>query len=364
MNSIAEIWGRIQGVLFPHLEEAFAGPLTEKQRQLVAVLEVVRIEEHVPPASFQVWGRKRKDRRAIARAFVVKAVYNQATTELLLELLRTDKRLRQICGWQWRTELPSASTFSRAFAHFAGSGLLDQVHEALVRQHVGERLVGHVSRDSTDIVAREKPVRKVSKGQPPKRPRGRPKKGESRPPQEPTRLQQQAQQSAAQALAELPRACDVGTKVDPHGRKQSWIGYKLHLDVNDAGLPLLAVTTSASLHDSQAAIPMAKLTAQRVTALYELMDSAYDAELIHQTCRDLGQVPLIAQNRRRGTKVPWDPAQERRYQERTAVERAIGRLKEEFGGSQVRVRGDVKVHCHLMFGLLALFADQLLKLVT
>ena len=87
MNSIAEIWGRIQGVLFPHLEEAFGGPLTEKQRQLVAVLEVVRIEEHVPPASFQVWGRKRKDRRAIARAFVVKAVYNQATTELLVRAL-------------------------------------------------------------------------------------------------------------------------------------------------------------------------------------------------------------------------------------------------------------------------------------
>ena len=127
-------------------------------------------------------------------------------------------------------------------------------------------------------------------------------------------MQQQAQQSGAQALAELPRACDVGTKIDRHGRKQSWTGYKLHLDVNDAGLPLLAVTTSASLHDSQAAIPMAKLTAQRVTALYELMDSAYDAELIHQTCRDLGHVPLIAPNRRRGTKVPWDPAQERRYQ--------------------------------------------------
>jgi K+-transporting ATPase c subunit len=38
------------------------------------------------------------------------------------------------------------------------------------------------------------------------------------------------------------------------------------LDVNDDGLPISVVTTSASLHDSQVAIPLAKLTAQRVTS--------------------------------------------------------------------------------------------------
>ena len=45
------------------------------------------------------------------------------------------------------------------------------------------------------------------------------------------------------------------------------------------------------------------------------------------------------------------------------VERANARLKDEFGGRSVRVRGAVKVMAHLMFGVLALTADQLMKLV-
>jgi hypothetical protein len=41
-----------------------------------------------------------------------------------------------------------------------------------------------------------------------------------------------------------------------------------------------------------------------------------------------------------------------------------GRLKDEFGGRWVRVRGNAKVMCHLMFGILALAADQILRLIT
>ena len=44
----------------------------------------------------------------------------------------------------------------------------------------------------------------------------------------------------------------------------------------------------------------------------------------------------------------------RRYRERSTVERVNGRLKDEFGGRYVRVRGPGKVWCHLMFGILAL----------
>ena len=41
-----------------------------------------------------------------------------------------------------------------------------------------------------------------------------------------------------------------------------------------------------------------------------------------------------------------------------------GNLKDEFGGRHVRVRGASKVMCHCMFGVLALIADQLVRLVT
>jgi len=37
-------------------------------------------------------------------------------------------------------------------------------------------------------------------------------------------------------------------------------------------------------------------------------------------------------------------------------------LKQHFGGATVRVRGWTKVMAHLMFGILALTADQILRL--
>jgi len=364
MQTVAQIWGRIQANLFPHLAECLDEPLTDKQRQLVAVLEVVRIEEHVAPGSWQWMGRPRADRRALARAFVAKAVYDLPTTEALIESLRDSKNLRRLCGWQRKDRVPSASTFSRAFEEFAVCKLCDRVHEALVKEHVGEQLVGHICRDSTEIEAREKPVKKPPKPPKVKRRVGRPKKGEEVGQERPTRLPAQVHQTAEEALAELPTACDVGAKLNSRGRMHYWIGYKTHLDVNDDGLPISVVTTSASLHDSQVAIPLEKLTAQRVTSLYSVMDSAYEASLITQVCRELNHVPIIDTKTRRGVKVPFDPATAERYKVRTTVERAYGRLKDEFGARHVRVRGHAKVHTHIMFGVVALFADQLLKLVT
>ena len=46
------------------------------------------------------------------------------------------------------------------------------------------------------------------------------------------------------------------------------------------------------------------------------------------------------------------------------LQRTNARLKDEFGGRNVRVRGPVKVMSHLMFGVLALTADQLMRLLT
>ena len=136
--------------------------------------------------------------------------------------------------------------------------------------------------------------------------------------------------------------------------------------------------TSASLHDSQAAIPLATLSAERTTNLYDLMDAAYDAEPIRQHSRSLGHVPLIDTNPRRDKtlaeelrtearrlqRIGFQLPEQVRYNERTAGERVNGRLKDEFGGRHVRVRGASKVMCHRMFGVLALTADQLVRLVT
>lgn len=380
MNSLQEVfapcWQSIQTMLFPWLEKDL-GPLTEKQQQLVQTLEIIRIESLIP-RHFMVPGRPPKDRAAMARAFVAKAVYDMPTTRVLLDRLATDASLRRICGWESKSAVPSESVFSRAFAEFADTQLTQRVHEALIRKTHEDRLVGHLSRDSTAIEAREKPAKTVEPPEPPPpRKRGRPKKGEERP-KELTRLQRQATMTKQTMLEDLPTDCAVGTKKNSKGYKETWIGYKLHIDVADGQIPISCILTSASLHDSQAAIPLATLSAERTTSLYDLMDAAYDAEEIRQHSRSLGHIPLIDINTR-GNKalkeelemeaqslkrIGFQLPEDLRYNERTAGERVNGRLKDEFGGRHVRVRGATKVMCHCMFGVLALTADQLLRFVT
>ena len=53
-----------------------------------------------------------------------------------------------------------------------------------------------------------------------------------------------------------------------------------------------------------------------------------------------------------------------RFKERSAAERVNGAVKDSYGGRFVRVRGHAKVLCHLMFGVLALAAEQLMRLVV
>ncbi len=362
-DRVSWLMGTLQRYLFPRLEECGERSLTEKEQQLASILEVLHIERFVsrPPQRF---GRKPWERRALARAFVAKAVYNHPHTRATLESLRGSPVLRRLCGFVRRADIPSEATFSRAFAEFVRLGLGEKVHAALVAEWVKPELVGHISRDATAIEGREKPVVRPKPAKPAPRKRGRPRRGEVREPQAETRLERQGRQSAAEALAELPAHCDVGTKKNSKGHKATWIGYKLHADVNDCGLPISVALTAASLHDSQVAIPLIKLTSERVDYLYDLMDAAYDAKPIYEVSRSLGHVPIIDKNGRGREVIPLAPHEAARYRERTVAERFNSRLKEEFGGGNVMVRGAQKVGLHLMFGIIALFADQLLKLIS
>ena len=375
-DSLSNTWSHIQGFLFPMLRDE-VGPLTDKQEQVVIVLEVARIEAfvHMWPG---VQGRPPADRHAIARAFVAKAVLGLPQTNMLIERLIADKTLRRLCGWEYPGQVPSEATFSRAFAEFAEGGMPARVHEALIKRTHAERLVGHISRDATAIEAREKPVKtERPEPSPPKRKRGRPRKGEvAVVKKEPRRLERQAGMTLPEMLADLPTRCAVGTKRNAKGHTTSWIGYKLHIDVADGDIPVSCLLTSASLHDSQAAIPLATITAERVTNLYDLMDSAYDAPEIRARSNTLGHVPIIDVNPRRGGKVAhgdearaqrranYRLAEDLRYNERSAAERVNSSLKDSYGGRSVRVRGHDKVFCHLMFGILALTVEQLMRLVT
>jgi hypothetical protein len=352
------------------------GPLTDKQQQLVTTLELVRLEESIDSIR-GCPGRPPQDRGAIARAFVAKVVYNLPTTRALLDRLATDNVLRRICGWERKNQVPNEWTFSRAFSEFSVSQLPERVHAAFIKARYANELVGHNSRDATAIEVRERPLKKEPV-KPAPAPRGRPKRGEERVTAL-TRIERQASgMGLADMLQELPKACDVGTKKNSKGYKVSWIGYKLHLDVADGGIPISVVLTSASIHDSQVAIPLTKMSSDRVINLYDVMDSASDVPQIYDLSRQLGHVPLIDVNPRRNQALKEEIAAENkrrqlvghktaeavRYNERSTVERVNARLKDEFGGRFVRVRGHAKVMCHLMFGILALTANQMMILVT
>ena len=315
-----------------------------------------------------------------ARAFLAKAVWDILTTSAPIERLEVDPRLRNLCGWIFTREIPSESTFSRAFAEFAESDLAGRMHEALIKETQGQSIVGHVSRDSTAIPVRENPTPKCESDQKPmKRKRGRLRKGEVQPPKAKTRLERQTagDMTLGQMLNDLPKACDIGAKVDAKGFKKSWVGYKFHIDTADAGIPISCILSFASLHDRQAAIPLADMSAQRVTCLYECMDSAHDAAQVHDHSRTHYRVSIIDTNPRSNKGLKEALARERkaanragfvhptvqRYGERTVVERVNGRLKDEFGVRHLRVRGHQKVQAHLMFGVVVLCVDQITRLL-
>ncbi len=375
-ETLSNTWCHIQARLFPWLAEE-AGPLTDGHKRVITALEVARVEAFVQTTWPSLPGRPATDRHELARAFTAKAVLDLPTTTALIERLQVDKTLRRLCGWERAAQMPSAAKFSRVFAEFASYGLPARVHEALIKKTHADRLVGHIARDATSIEAREQPdKREKPQAQTPRRKRGRPRKGEVVPAKEPRRLERQMGQTLDQILADLPTACDVGTKRNAKGHTTSWIGYKLHIDTADGDIPVACLLTSASVHDSQVAIPLALMTASRLTNLYDLMDSAYDAPEIEETSRALGHVPIIEANPRRGGKAAaeaearakriagYEPAEDVRYNQRSSAERVNANLKDNHGGNHVRVRGAPKVFCHLMFGIVAVTVEQLMRLVT
>ena len=322
-------------------------------------------------------GPPERSRVALAQAFVAKAVLGFEQTTQLRSRLAVDTVLRRLLGFELNRPLPSEATFSRAFAGFARTGLAAKAHEALIRQHLGATVIGHIARDSTAIHARERAqysaaetaalnASKAAKADKVAKRRGRPPAGSSKTDKAKprSRIPVQLLQTPGQALAELPQLCNKGKKRNAQGNFNTWVGYKLHLDVACCGVPITAALTSASVYDNQVSVPLARLSAQRVTSLYTLMDAAYDSEALRQLERELGHVPIVAINSRGRAHPPTlDAAEKKRFGERTVVERINSRLKDGFGCGSTWVKGHAKVLCHTTFAVLAVSVDALMRLM-
>jgi hypothetical protein len=96
-ESVSWLMGTLQRNLIPGLEACCERPLTDKEPQLVSILEGVHIGKFVgrPARRF---GRKPRERQAWARALVGKAVYNHPHTRATIEALRAAPVLRRSCG--------------------------------------------------------------------------------------------------------------------------------------------------------------------------------------------------------------------------------------------------------------------------
>ena len=118
LDAMKARWSYIQGFLFPWMRED-NDPITEALGRLVTTLDVIGLEAFVPEPP-RGPGRPPEDRRALARAFVAKAVLGVPTTSALIERLDVDKSLRRILRWERRSlclpkpRFPGRSPNSRA----------------------------------------------------------------------------------------------------------------------------------------------------------------------------------------------------------------------------------------------------------
>lgn len=128
-SRLSQFWSHIQYELYlPFLRKEDHLMLTPALEQEIGVQEFTQIDRFIPFSRVSV-GRLPKDRVALSRAFVAKAVLELQTTEALIERLKVDQALRRICVFERFHVIPNASRFARV----CGITVLElpsRVHEA------------------------------------------------------------------------------------------------------------------------------------------------------------------------------------------------------------------------------------------
>lgn len=350
----SDLWTELSQGVFPWIDDCF-WKLDENHKLFMAVCEAVIEAKEFDYAKWKGNGRPPISRLRAFKAFLFKAVLNLATTKELVRVLREEPLSRRLCGWDSPGHVPSESWFSRRFGEFAQRGFTEDWFEKLVITYRDDVDAETISYDSAPIEVRAHAENA----------RRRQKELEPDQPDPPSRLDIQPLQDARTNLDELPVACEWGCKRDSHGKKKQWKGGKLHVGVTRDGFPVAVKYTSASLHDSQALIPLAQLASARMPHQFDLADAAYDAKQIRSACADLGTVAIIDANPRRNADASGSGMNEREqeiYKDRTAAERYFSHHLEAHGGRTVRVRTPAKIAFHLLLGTIVIAVEQLIRL--
>ena len=379
--SLSKMWLKVLNLeqsLFPRMETV-VGTLSPKEEKLMKVLDFAEIESFV--CTLQITNPP-KDREEMARAFVAKQVYNFQTTRALIDRLKSDRTLRLLCGWRHQNKIPSESKFSRVFDEFSKQRISNKAHDMFIENYLSKILFFYSSSDSTAIELREKSAKKEEPKET-KRRQGRPKKGEECLAKKPTILQQQEHmQSTEEMLSLIATQCDTSIKQNSKGNRHRWTGGKLHLSVVDGDIPVTAIYSSASVHDSSLALPLIKETSQKVNYLYDLQDAAYDGGIIRAYSEKFNHRPIIDINPKNskvrkeqialaksekkvlGSLGLYNDSDEKHYNQRGSVERVNAYLKDNYGCSKIYYKGATKVASVLSFAVLSVCITQALKLIT
>jgi hypothetical protein len=364
MKTITEIVGGAQVLLDISfdLQTCFEEKLTEQQKTFLHMLRC--LEKYIPVLyrTYAGTGRIPYQYLPYLRSQFAKNYFQLETTTKLIERLKSDPNLRLICGFK---RVPGRSSFSRSFEYLSAIIKLDDILGEFAKEEFKDKVVYHNNRDSTAINAREKVIHKKKKtGKKPNKKRGRWPKTEVKQEKQPTAMEKQVTASPEKSLQALDKKCAFGCKKNSQGNVSFWKGYKLHLDISDCGFPITACVTGANVHDSMLAIPMEKITEQRVTSFYSLMDSAYDAKTIKDFIVSRERIPIIDPNKRKNkNSVPLDPAKQERYKIRSTVERANSHLKDNLIPKAVYVKGYSKVAFVLFSAVLCLAALKHLQFI-
>jgi len=385
ISSLSKMWLKVTNLensLFPQLQEQL-GVLSTKEQKLIKILDFAEIEKNVCTISQT---NPPKDREQIARAFIAKSVYNIQTTRDLMDRLRIDRTLRVICGWRYSNSIPSESKFSRVFKELSEMKIAEKTHEQFVKEYLSEKTFFYNATDATKIPLREKAVKKAKVEPKKKNKRGRPKKGETREPIEPTILEKQKDmQTVEEMLTLVSTDCGVGIKQNAKGNKEVWIGGSLHISVVDGDIPITAFYSGANVHDSSVTLPLIQETSRRVNYFYDLQDAGYDADIIREFSIKHNHRPIIDINPKnsqalrdkiqliKDEKVKFkffglmpsiEMKESKHYNQRSMVERVNKYLKDDFGCNTIYYQGATKVASVLAFGILSICIHQSLKLVT
>jgi hypothetical protein len=380
-SSLSKMWIKIlnlENCLFPEIKE-YLGALSTKEEKLIKILDFAQIEKNVTVVTIT---NTPKDRVEIARAMIAKSVYNMQTTRDLIDRLHSDRTLRVLCGWRYKSDIPSESKFSRVFKELSDLKIAQKTHEQFVKEYLSDTLFIYNATDATKIPLREKPV-KIEKEEKPKNKVGRPKKNEKREPVKPKILEQQRDMNTTEDMLSLVSTqCSIGIKQNSKGNREVWIGGKLHTSVVDGDIPITAFYSGANVHDSSVALPLMNETSKRVPYLYDLQDAGYDSDIIREFSVKNNHKPIIDINPK-NSKVLKQIIQlqkdekekfeffnlptsldDHHYNQRSMVERVNKYLKDDFGCNTIYYQGATKVASVLAFGILSVCIHQSLKLIT